>query len=229
MCSSVNQEINGPQKFYAKSQTTTKMPRPSLHQVRDQCRIYARQFNFPEQLFNRIPMYIFQYFGTPNPLTVIRGAYDSMDIITIFMIINKISAELMMAFYASADQELETTLMVHDHFQKMWQLHGQNNPRDLCGIFGTLFSYHLETRTLRRVDMSIVLHHQRHRSPTHFVPNQLNWQRAREVRTQYRNGQYRINDLYDLAELRMAWYGGLRIRRGRYNVLNHQTPHETKD
>lgn len=70
---------------------------------------------------------------------------------------------------------------------------------------------------IRRIDMTIVDYNRGQRQPNHFVPNQVNWRRAREVRQLFRRGQYIISDEYDLAELRMAWYGGFRIRRGRYN------------
>lgn len=56
------------------------------------CRIYARQFHYPEYLFDR--MYVFQYFGSPDPLDRVPGSFDQMDIMNI-LIINNISAELM--------------------------------------------------------------------------------------------------------------------------------------
>lgn len=99
----------------------------------------------------------------------------------------------------------------------MWQLYNQARPEDLIGIFGSFFAYHLETRTLRRIDMTIVNHNHGQRQSTHFVPNQVGWRRAREVRQLYRRGQYRIDDEFDLAEFRMAWFGGFRTRRGHYD------------
>lgn len=194
-----------------------QMPTLSLYEIRQRCRRYARQFSYSEVLFNRIPAYIFQYLCSPNPLEVVRASFDQMDIINIFMLINGISADLMMAFYAAANQNLENVLMIHEYLLRMWQMYRQATPENLCGIFGTFFSYHLETRTLRRVDMSIVYRHRNLSQEPHFVPNQPNWRRAREVRRLYRLGQYRVNDIYDIAELRMAWYGGMRQRHGRHN------------
>lgn len=89
---------------------------PSLHEIRNRCRTYARKFNYPEVLFNRIPTYIFQYFGSNDPLDRVPGSLDQMDIMNIFMIINGISADIMMAFYAAADQPLETVLRIHEYF-----------------------------------------------------------------------------------------------------------------
>lgn len=195
------------------------MPTPSIFEIRRRCRQYAIRFNYPDILFNTIPTYIFQYFCLINPLEVVPGPFDPMDIMNIFMIINNISADLMMAFYAAGDQELDNVLRIHDYLLRMWQLYNQARPEDLFGLFGTFFAYHMETRTLRRIDMTIVNHNRGQRQPTHFVPNQVNWRRAREVRLLFRRGQYTIGDEFDLAEFRMAWYGGLRNRRGRYN--NH--------
>lgn len=132
------------------------MSRLSVHTIRENCRRYARQFSYPDYLFNRIPTYIFAFFSSPNPLGIIRETYDQMDIINVFMLINGISADLMMAFYAAAHQDLETVLMVHEYLLRMWQLHSHAQEDELIGIFGTIFSYHLETRTLRRIDMTQV-------------------------------------------------------------------------
>lgn len=193
------------------------MPRPSLREVRERCRVYAHQYGFPILLFNRIPMYFFQYFGSPDPLTVVSGPFDQMDIINIFMIINGISANLMTAMYAGADQQLETVLRIHEYLLRMWSLYDSQPAHELVSNFGDYFVFHLETRTLRRIDMSIVDHNHQRTRLTNFVPNQVSWRRAREIRRLYRSGQYRIMDIYDLAEFRMAWYGGLRVRQGRYD------------
>lgn len=162
-------------------------------------------------------MYIFQYLSSPSPLMVISSTFDQIDIINVFMLINDISAHLMTAMYAAADQDLDTVLQLQDYFLRMWDLYNRNPSEEHQGIFGTYYAYHLHTRTLRRIDMSIVDNHTRRANTTQFVPNQLSWRRAREVRTLYRTGQYRVADEFDLAELQMAWYGGLRIRRGRHN------------
>lgn len=89
-----------------------EMPRFSIFEIRQRCRDYARQFNYSDSLFNRIPTYIFQYFCSNNPLEVVPGPFDQMDIMNIFMIINGISADLMMAFYAAADPELDDVRMI---------------------------------------------------------------------------------------------------------------------
>lgn len=189
---------------------------PNIHEIRERCR-YARQFHYPEYLFNRMPTYVFQYFGSPNPLDSIPGLFDQMDIMNIFMLINGISAELMMAFYAAGEQEVDTVIRIHEYFLRMYSLYNESSVNDLIANFGSYFSYHLETRSLRRIDMSVVNYNRHQRLSNNFVPNQVNWRRALEIRQLYRRGQYQIMDEYDLLEFRMAWFGGLRIRRGRFN------------
>lgn len=195
--------------------TKPKMPIANLALIRHGCRRYARQFNYPSQLFDRIPIYVFHYFASPSPMDFVQGSFDPMDIMNVFMIINQISADLMAAFYAAGGQDFQTVLRIHDYLLRMWDLYRNTEPIDLHVVFGTNFSYHLASRSLRRMDMSLVTHRSGHDARTHFVPNHPGWRRAREVRRLYRSGQYVIADCYDLAEFQMAWSGGYGIRRGR--------------
>lgn len=115
---------------------------PNIHEIRERCRIYARQFHYPEYLFDRMPTYVFQYFGSPNPLDTIPGSFDQMDTLNIFMIINGISADLMMAFYAAAEQEIETVIRIYEYFLRMYSLYNESSSIDLianlCPLFGKM-------------------------------------------------------------------------------------------
>lgn len=193
------------------------MPRLQLWEVRQRCRYYSRQFQFSQRLFGRIPMYIFQYFLSPDPLAILRITFDQMEIMNIFMLINGISADLMVAFYAAAGHDVEVVFLLHDYFRHIWHLYRTSLSSDLLGIFGHFYSYHLETRSLRMINFERVVTRTTARQGNYFVPNHLNWRRSREVRRLFSVGRYQIDDFFDLDEFRMAWYGGFQHHAGRYN------------
>lgn len=182
-------------------------------EVRRRCRIEARRFGFSERLFDRIPIYIFRYFMSDDPM-ISTQPFTQMDIMTVFMLINEIDAGLMMAFYNVGGQQVEMLFELHRIFSAMWRLYRSNQPDDLLSVFGNFYSFHLESRTLRRVDMSIVTYAQQDRES--FVPNAMNWRRWREVRQLIRANSFRVNDDYDLLEVREALRGGL-LQRGRHH------------
>lgn len=182
-------------------------------EVRRRCQIEARRFHFSEQLFNRIPMYFFRYFKSINPLLDNSEHFSQIHIITVFMIINNIEAILMMAFYNAGEQDFETQMKLHSIFATMWRLYRTTNAVDRISVFGRYFSFHLQTRTLRRIDMSVVTTGRDNHEP--FVPHQTNWIRWREVRRLILSREFRINDDYDLFEVREAMQGGILYQRGR--------------
>lgn len=182
-------------------------------EVRRRCQIVARRFRYPEYLFNRIPMYIFRYFKSADPLLGNSAYFTQLNVITIFMIINGIDAGLMMAFYNEGEQSIDTIFELHRIFVAMWRLYRTTEPFDHFSVFGQYFSYHLETRSLRRIDMSIVNYDRSNHEP--FVPDQINWRRWREVRRLILAGQFRVDDDYDLLEVREAMRNGMRQQRGR--------------
>lgn len=159
-------------------------------------------------------MYIYQHLASQRPLDVVPGSFDSMNIMNIFMLINGISADLMAAFYAAGGQAYQEVLRLHEYFIRMWRMYTEAVQGDLIGMFGDYFAYHLETRTLRRIDMSVVDHGRGTRHNTHFVPSRPDWRQAREVRRLYRAGEYQILNDDDLEEFRYAWGGEYRTRRG---------------
>lgn len=177
-------------------------------EVRRRCRIYAQRFGYDLRLFNRIPIYIFEYFRSDDPLSTNTPSFCQIELMSVFMIINNISSDLMMAFYAAGDQGLDVILRLHTFFFTMWRVYETSDPDDLLGLFGTFFAYHLESRTLRRIDMSIVSYNSGQRQQNNFVPN--------HIRNLIRRGVYRIENEYDLEEVRTALRGGL-INRGRFN------------
>lgn len=184
-----------------------------IAEVRRRCRIEARRFNFPEQLFSRIPTYFFRYFKSIDPLLDNSEHFCQWHIMTVFMLINNIDAGLMMAFYNAGEQDIDTLFKIHSIFATMWRLYRRTDAVDLVSVFGPYFSYHLESRTLRRIDMSVVTTGRDNREP--FVPHQINWIRWREVRRLILSSAFRVNDDYDLLEVREAMQGGILHQRGR--------------
>lgn len=184
-----------------------------FHEVRERCRVEARRFHYPEHLFGRFPTYIFRYFMSVDPLHS-TGSYSLINIITVFMLINNIDAGLMMAFFNAGDQGLDTLFQLHGIFSVYWRLYRSTPENELISIFGDCFSFHCESRTLRRVDMSIA--NSEPQNHEHFVPDTSNWRRWREVRRLIRIGEFRVIDDYDLLEVREAMRGGMRGRGRRH-------------
>lgn len=119
----------------------------------------------------------------------------------------------MIAFYNAGEQSIDTIFELHRIFSAMWRLYRTTERVDHLSVFGPYFSYHLETRSLRQIDMSIVNYVQINREP--FVPDEINWRRWREVRQLIRSGQFRVDDDYDLLEVREAMQRGMMHQRGR--------------
>lgn len=186
-------------------------------EVKRRCRIYAQRFNYPLNLFDRFPMYVFRYFQSsdvihPNSSST---SFTQLNIITVFMIINHASADLMMAFYSAGEQDVDTVFRLQSYFLAMWEFYRNEPESELFSIFGTYFAFHCESRTLRRVDMSIV-NYRSNENTGPFIPNIHDWRRSRAVRHLIRTGQFRVEDDYDLLEVRNAYRDGLRLM-GRAN------------
>lgn len=181
-------------------------------EVRRRCRVYAERFNYPLNLFDRFPMYVFRYFHASDVIhpNASSSSLTQLNIITVFMIINHVSADLMMAFYSAGDQDLDTVLRLQSYFTAMWGFYRSEPEQELFSIFGTFFAFHCETRTLRRVDMSLV-NYRSSENTGPFIPNVYDWRRSRAVRHLIRTGQFRVEDDYDLLEVRNANRDGLRL------------------
>lgn len=103
----------------------------------------------------------------------------------------------------------------------MWRFYQSEPLNELISIFGTYFAFHCETRTLRRVDMSIVQYRSSENTGP-FLPTLNDWRRSRAVRYLIRTGQFQVNDDYDLLEVRLAYQDGLRqVGRANNNRNNN--------
>lgn len=131
------------------------------------------------------------------------------------MLINNISPELMMAFYLEGGQSLHDAMKIRDFLNKMKEMHDKLEKDDLIALFGTHFTFHGQTKTLRRFDMSLVGNSSRGRSNEPFIPDNMNWRRQRVVGNLIRTGQFTVYDEMDLMEVKQAWRNGLRLR-GRF-------------
>lgn len=182
-----------------------------LSEIRNKCKRECAQFKYPLYLFNRIPMYIFAYFAIDNPLDDAPEKLQQYNIIVTFMLINNITADFMLALYNCGNQPINVLLKLHEIFIKCWQIYRLFINDDLFELFGDNFAIHLETRTLRRIDMSIANYSSRQKE--YFVPNKPYWRKLRSIRQQIKNNTFRINDVYDLDDYREAKSNGL-FKRG---------------
>lgn len=188
---------------------------PSNYSVRRQCRAEAVRLGFPLRLFGRIPIYYFDYFRSTDPLSTVNvPTMTQVEIITIFMLINDIDVGVMLAFFNAGGCTLDTLLYLDSYLHKMYHLYRNASQVDLLATFGDFFVYHLDTRTTRRVDMTLV--EQQSQISERFVPNVPNWSRNRQVRQQIREGQYVVHDNYDLSVVHCALRDGL-LPIGRYH------------
>lgn len=184
--------------------------------VRERCKEMALRFGYPLYLFNRIPIFIFHYFKSNNPLDHYQGSFSQLDYIIIFMLINSITADLMIAFYAAGDQIVDDIFKLHAIFINAWKLHKAASNDELLSTFDDdIFAYHLQSRSLRKIDHSIVKYESKSKY-NYFVPNHPNWKRLRFVRQMIRKGEYRIYDDFDMLELKEAMKQGL-LQTGRKN------------
>lgn len=193
-----------------------------LPEVRRRCRYYAQRFDYPLHLFDRFPMHLFRYFRFTDALSQISpSSFSQLNIATVFMIINNISADLMMTFYSCGGQDVDTLLRLQTYFQTMWRFYQSEPSNELLSIFGTYFAFHCETRTLRRIDMSVVSYRSSENTGP-FLPTLNDWRRSRAVRHLIRSGQFEVNDDYDLLEVQLAYQDGLRqVGRANNNIGNN--------
>lgn len=186
-------------------------------EVREKCKKEAMKFLFSIKMFNRFPIWVFEYFKSVDPLSSHTSNFTQIEIITIFMLINKIDAGLMMAFYNAGGQDLETVFRLHEIFVRMWKSYRETEKIHLTSVFGSFFTFHCETQTLRRIDMSIPNRPNNGRICNRFVPYAPNWQRDRNTREKIRSGRFKIKNADDLQRARDAMFDGL-LKQGRKNT-----------
>lgn len=186
--------------------------------IRYKCKKEAIRMNYSLELFNRIPMYFFTYFSIDNVLDNVQLNQMYFDILVIFMLINKIDAALMTAFFSCGGQIADMCIRIYDVFFNAWNLFNTVPKTDHMWIFSDRFSYHLETKTLRRIDMSIVStrRNNNNTSAEYFVPNHVSWRRYRQVRQDIRCGIFKIDSYYDLILYKEVHVDSVLMRRGRY-------------
>lgn len=175
-----------------------------VHEVRQKCKIQAKKFNYSEELLNRFPMWVFRYFAALDPMCREDNETKKIEIMTIFMLINKISPDLMMAFYIEGGQSVHDAMKIRDFFNKMKEIHDEHEKDDLIALFGSNFTFHCQTKTLRRIDMSIVESSPRGGPNEPFIPDTMEWRRQRVIRNLIANGQFTVFDDMDLMEVKQA-------------------------
>lgn len=190
-----------------------------LSSVRKKCREKAKMFNYDLGLFNRFPMWVYRYLAADDPLCKDSGETRKIEIFTVFMFINKISPELMMAFYIEAGQSIEDAFNIHKFLVIMKKIYDKHDRSELIGLFGDWFTYHCQSQTLRRIDMSLVEYGVPSRNNAQFIPDKIQWRRQRVSRRLLRTGEYTVNDDMDLMELKRSVQNGLRYR-GRFRDRN---------
>lgn len=196
-------------EFYDRITKRTKMFY-QIDTVRMNCRKQAEKFRYSSELFFRIPTWFFRNLAADDPLCQNSNETLKIEIMSLFMLINSISPEMMLAFYIEAGQSIELSLKVHKFLKTMRDIYDKNEEDDYIGLFGTWFTFHCETRTLRRIDMSIVKCGETTRTTVPFIPDNLHWRRQRIVRNLIKNGEYTINDDLDLDEVKRSYQNGLR-------------------
>lgn len=185
-------------------------------EVRNQSRKEALKFAYSITLFDRFPLWVFEYFKSIDPFSSHSSSFTQMEIITIFMFINNINVELMKAFYAAGGQDVDTLFRLENFFIQMWKIYRKTEDNKLIDMFGDFFTFHCETKTLRRVDLSFPNQPKNRKIGNRFVPYTSNWRRDRNTRAAIRNGEFKINNAYDMQNVEDALYDGL-FKQGRYH------------
>lgn len=190
----------------------------NLREIRNNCRLKAEAYNFSTQLFDRIPMYIFSYFSC-NPFDAFLGhGISHIDLITTFVLINEISEELIVSFYKCGGQQPEVLRKLNTYFNNILTLYNSTPEDGLLAVFGTYFTYHLKSRSLRRINKEVVRYGRREGAVSTAVTREYfnlsdnDWKRLRELRFSIRNGTFRVSDSHDLDDYRRARMHGLYYR-----------------
>lgn len=183
-----------------------------LSDVRKKCRLQAERFKYSIEMFNRIPMWIFRYLSSDDPLCQNVPKCTKLEIMTIFMIINKLDPGLVTAFYIQGGQSVADSIKLHKFFSTMLELFKKTEQCSLIPIFGNSFTFHCETKSLRRVDMELVECGTKDGINEPFIPDSIEWRRERFVRKMIRTGEFTIMDDIELNEVKRSWRCGLRLK-----------------
>lgn len=184
----------------------------NLRRLRENCRHQATRFNFSLEMFNRIPMWFFRYLAAQDPLCKKVHKSTKLEIMSIFMIINEINPVLMMAFFIEAGQSIDDCMQLHTFFCNMKILHNITEDNLKTSYLGDSFTFHCKTKTLRRVDMTLVQCPRSEMSNEPFIPYSLQWQRERLIRKMIRTGRLSSMDDVDMKDIKESWQNGLRLK-----------------
>lgn len=184
----------------------------NLKDVREKCCRQAMKFKYSIELFNRIPMWFFRYLTAEDPLCENEKKCTKLEVISIFALINEIDAGLMMAFYIEGGQSINDCLRLHSFFCTMKKLYDKTENYLRTSFLGNSFTYHCESKSLRRVDMSLVECASTEMSKEPFILNSLEWRRERFIRQMIRTGKFSTLDNIELTQIKQCWQNGLRLR-----------------
>lgn len=151
----------------------------NIPEVRRRCKIQCQKLKFQLRLFDRIPIWVFRYFAASDPCCENTQKCTKLDIMCVFMIINDMKKT---AFYKEGGQSYDNCLRLLKFFTTMKKLSAKTAMNSLWTVFGNTFAYHLESRSLRQVDMTFVNNGARRENTEPFIPDNLNWKRERMLR-----------------------------------------------
>lgn len=198
-------------ELFAKILTKKTRAYSDLSSLRQRCRLHAEKFKYPLVMFDRIPMWFFRYLAAEDPLCQNVKA-TKLEIMTIFMIINEIEVNLMMAFYIEGGQCIDDCMQLLIFFGIMKKLNDRTENYMKTSMLGHSFTYHCQSKSLRRIDMSLVECASTNMSKEPFIPDSVNWRRERFIRKIIRSGQFNRMDEIELTQIKQSWQNGLRLR-----------------
>lgn len=163
-----------------------------------ECRSACRKISCPKYMdisrFNRIPMHYFQFFiSDTDPLQrAVNGEFAQIDIVMVFMVINQLPFGLVASWYAAGGKDADTVMSLLSHLHKVDKL-VNNAPLvaeyGLTVLLGYHYAYHLDTKTLRYADNTIVINLNMRRKGILFDPNHPLWRRNLRIKQEIQNGQ----------------------------------------
>lgn len=182
----------------------------NLKEVREKCSRQAIKFKYSLELFNRIPMWFFRSLTAEDPLCKNELNSTKLEMMLIFALINEIEASLMMAFYLEGGQSVDDCFRLHAFFINMKKLYDKTENYLRTSFLGNLFTFHCQSKTLRRVDMSLVQCATTEKEP--FIMDSLEFRRERFIRKMIRTGKFTSLDNIEITQIKKCWQNGLRLK-----------------
>lgn len=210
----VKVEVDEDEEFLSLLSTADRRKKYHISDNRSKCKIQAARLKLEIRLFDRIPMWVFRYFAATDPLCRNDKKCERLEIMCVFMIINNISPALMVAFYMQSGQCVNDCMKLLSFFTNMKALYNKTAAHSLWTIFGNTYTIHLETRTMRQIDMTLVQSGSKRGEQEPFIMDHLHSHRDRMLRKLIRQGKFTIFDEIGLNQVKQCWRNGLQ-RRGR--------------